>query len=266
MSFPETIGIIGGSGQLGGAIARAVLGSGHIAPRRVFISNRSGSADGFGDWSGINVTTRNQDLADNCDLILLSVPPAAAGDIAVAAPDRLVLSVMAGVTIARIGEITGARRIVRAMSNPAADIGLAYSPWCAGEDVTDQDRQWTQAFFETCGLADEVPDEDQIDRFTALTGPVPGFVAFYAACMARYATESGVDPAVADRAVRQLFRAAGSVMADSHASPAEHVQEMLDYAGTTAAGLEAMKAAPLYRSIAEGLESAYRRARVIGEG
>jgi pyrroline-5-carboxylate reductase len=264
MDFPETVGIVGGSGQLGGAIARAVLGSGRIAPERVFISNRSGSRVGFEDWSGLNVTTRNQDLADKCDLILLSVPPAAAGDIAINAPDRLILSVMAGVTIARMGELTGARRIVRAMSSPAADIGLAYSPWCAGEAVSARDRQWTQAFFETCGLADEVPDEDQIDRFTALTGPVPGFVACFAACMVDYAERNGIDPAVADRAVRQLFKAAGVIMANSQETPAEHVSYMIDYAGTTAAGLQAMKAAPLFRSIAEGLDAAYRRAKVMG--
>jgi pyrroline-5-carboxylate reductase len=163
-----------------------------------------------------------------------------------------------------MGEITGARRIVRAMSSPAAEIGLAYSPWCAGEAVTAEDRLWTQAFFETCGLADEVPNEDQIDRFTALTGPVPGFVACFAECMARYATENAIDPTVADRAVRQLFKAAGAIMADSPETPAEHVSYMIGYAGTTAAGLQAMKAAPLYRSIAEGLDAAYRRAKTIG--
>ena len=264
MTFPESIGIVGGSGQLGGAIARALLRARLIAPERLYISNRSGSTSGFEDWSGINFTTCNQDLADACQIVLLSAPPAMASGIEINAENRLVLSVMAGVTIDRIRDYTGASRIVRAMSNPAANIGLAYSPWCASSGATDADRQWVQTLFDACGLADEVPTEDQIDRFTALTGPVPGFVAYFADCMAGYAKKHGIDPVIADRAVCQLFRASGTVLAGSPASPAEHVGAMIAYAGTTAAGLQALSASPLAAAIEQGLDAAYDRAQSIG--
>ena len=263
MTIPHSIGVVGGSGQLGGAIARALLRTHFIAPGRLFISNRSGSNAGFEDWSGVNFTTRNQELVDVCQIVLLSVPPQLASTMEINAGDRLVLSVMAGVTIDQIREHTGARRVVRAMSNPAAEIGLAYSSWCASADVSAEDRQWVRTLFEACGLTDEVPTEEQIDRFTALTGPVPGFVAYYADCMVDYAKKHGIDPVVADRAIRQLFRASGEVLANSAASPGEHVGEMIAYAGTTAAGLEAMKASPLAAAIERGLDAAYERALTI---
>lgn len=263
MTLQQTIGIVGGSGQLGGAIARGLLRSGCIAPEQMFISNRSGDRSGFGEWPGVTVTTRNQDLADRCKVILLSVPPHLASMLEIDTGDKLVLSVMAGVTIDRIAEATGARRIVRAMSNPAADLGLAYSPWCAAGAVTDNDRRIVSAIFGACGLTDEVPDEEQIDRFTALTGPVPGFVAFFAECMVAYAEKHGVEPTVADRAIRQLFRASGTIMAEDTATPGEHVAAMIAYAGTTAAGLEAMKASPLAMAIEAGLDAAFDKARTI---
>ena len=56
MATSLTIGIVGGSGQLGGAIARALLRTGTVAPDRLWISNRSGSAAGFDGWPGIHVT------------------------------------------------------------------------------------------------------------------------------------------------------------------------------------------------------------------
>ena len=149
------------------------------------------------------------------------------------------------------------------MSNPAAELGLAYSPWCASAGVTDEDRDTARSLFETCGLTDEVPNEEQIDRFTALTGPVPGFVAYYAECMVAYAVKHGIDPAIAVRAVRQLFHASGVMLAESEASPDEHVREMIDYAGTTAAGLEAMKISTLADSIEQGLDAAYQEAQRI---
>ena len=180
------------------------------------------------------------------------------------AADKLVISVIAGVRIDAIRWRTRARRIVRAMSNPAADRGLAYSPWYTPDDLSEADRNMVRELFGACGATDEVGDEDQLDLFTALTGPVPGFVAFYADCMVAYATRHGVARDVAERAIRQLFHASGALLASSAPSPGEHVQSMIDYAGTTAAGLEEMRRSPLATAIESGLDAAYRRARTIG--
>lgn len=263
MATAHSIGIIGGTGQLGSAIAHGLLRNQFMTPERLWISSRSGNTAGFEEELGIRFTMRNQDLVDACRIVIVSVPPHLASTVGVNAEDRLVISVMAGVSMAQIEQQTHTRRVVRAMSNPAAEIGLAYSPWCASADLADEDREWTRRIFEACGQTDEVPDEDQIDHFTALTGPVPGFVAYYADCMVAYALKNGIDPVIADRAIRQLFHASGVVLAESKPSPGEHVRDMIDYAGTTAAGLKAMKASPLATSIEQGLAAAYQKAQRI---
>ncbi len=263
MATPHSIGIVGGSGELGGAIARALLRDQYVTPEQLWISNRSGNTSGFEEWLGTRFTTCNQELVDACQIVLLSVPPHLASTVGIDAENRLVISVMAGVSIEQIEQQTRAQRVVRAMSSPAAEIGLAYSPWCASAGVTDEDRDWTRGMFEACGLTDEVPNEEQIDCFMALTGPVPGFVAYYADCMVEYAVKHGIDPAIADRAMRQLFHASGVVLAESEASPGEQVREMIAYAGTTAAGLEAMKVSTLAASIEQGLDAAYQKAQCI---
>ena len=259
----QSVGVIGGSGQLGGAIARAWLRSGRVAPEQLYISNRSGAAGGFDEWSGITFTTDNQELADACEVVLLSVPPQMASSLNINAKNCLVMSVMAGVSINSIGQHTKAERIVRAMSSPAADIALAYSPWCAKADVPAGDREIVRNLLEACGLTDEVFDEEQIDLFTALTGPVPGFVAFYAQCMVNYAVKRNIDKTIAERAISQLFLASGTVLADSLAPPGEHVRDMIAYAGTTAAGLEAMKLSGLADGIEQGLDAAFAKTQTI---
>ncbi len=226
MQLSKTVGVIGGSGQLGGAIARAWLRSGCITPENLWISNRSGKMLGFEEWTGISLTTRNQDLADACDVVFLSVPPQLVKNLEVEARDSLVISVMAGVSIDVIEQQIHARRVIRAMSNPAADLGLAYSPWCSGDGVSGDDRDLAHSLLAACGETDEVPSEDQIDRFTALTGPVPGFVAFFAECMVDYAAKHGIDETVANKAIRQLFRASGAILGSAKVPPREHVAEM----------------------------------------
>lgn len=122
------VGIIGGTGQLGSAIATAWLESGCVEPRQLWISNRSGTAAGFESWPEITFTASNQLLADGCDVILLSVPPALVDTVRISAPGKLILSVMAGVSRERLKALTGSEKVVRAMSSPAAGKQLAYSP------------------------------------------------------------------------------------------------------------------------------------------
>jgi len=265
VAYEKTVGVIGGTGQLGSAIVRAWLTSGAVSPEKLWISNRSGRNTVFPEWDGINFSTDNRKLAGNCDCILLSVPPAHFNCVDIDAGDSLVLSVMAGVTIANMEAATGAKRVIRCMSSPAAELQLAYSVWCAGDGATVDDRETAQTLFAACGVADEVPDERQIDLFTAMTGPVPGFVAFYAKCMTDYAIKRGIDPAVADRAIRQLFLASGMIFSQSDPSPADHIREMIDYAGTTAAGLLAMENSSLYANIEAGLDAAFEKAQSIAK-
>ncbi|MGV8985973.1 MAG: pyrroline-5-carboxylate reductase family protein [Cypionkella sp.] len=221
----------------------------------VWISNRSGA---FPDavFGRIKVTTDNQALVAACNVVVLSVPPALVSTLNIVAKDRLVVSVMAGITIAQIKALTGANRVVRAMSSPAAAQGLAHSPWMASTEVTERDRQWLRALFDPCGMTDELQDEAGIDVFTVLTGPAPGFIAYFAACMADYAMANKISPEVANRAVRQLFLSAGTLMAASDALPQDHVRQMIDYRGTTAAGLHAMIEAKVADGIAQGLDAA----------
>ena len=257
-----TIGLAG-CGQLGGAIGRALLRTGFVRPEQLWIANRSGDRAAFADWPGLHWTGELQELGDRCALILLALPPAAARTVRLTAPDRLVVSVMAGVGVAQLQDLAGTARVVRAMSSPAAELGLAYSPWYAAPGVGAEDKALVRRLFAACGVTDEVPEEAQLDIFTAITGPVPGFVALFAESMRAYAVRQGVAPAVAERAVRQLFLAGGQMLAASELSPEEQVRAMIDYAGTTAAGMLQMRASGLEAAIDAGLEAARRRSATI---
>ena len=254
-----------GCGQLGGAIGRTLLRSGLVEPSDMWIANRSCRAAGFEAFGGLHWTTDIQELADNCAVILLALPPAVGVDLTFAAPDKLVISVMAGITSEQLIAMSGSRRVVRAMSNPAAEIAMAYSPWFAAPDVSTADKAIVSQLFETCGTTDEVLAEAQIDCFTAVTGPVPGFVAMFAEAMSQYAVSQGVEPQVAERAVRQLFLAGGHLLFESDQPASAHVQAMIDYAGTTAAGLVAMREAGISEAIATGLEAARLKTLAIGK-
>ena len=81
--------------------------------------------------------------------------------------------------------------------------------------------------------------------------------------MVDHATSQGIAPDVADRAIRQLFLAGGTMLAAASASPADQVRWMIEYAGTTAAGLIAMEQSTLSKTISDGLLAAADKARSI---
>ena len=258
----DKLGIIGGNGVLGGAIAEGLLLSGTVAPQDIWVSSRSGKRPDFPGSDLLSATNDTGKLVGACDTIILSVPPGEAQALSIPGPNKLVISVMAGITLSTIGALAQGARTVRAMSSPAAARRLAYSPYFLGNSATIDDEARVRRVFEAIGIADRVPNEDQIDRFTALTGPVPGFVAACAAAMAAHARSVGIDETTADRAVRQLFLAAGTALADGP-SPEAHVAEMIAYAGTTAAGLETLRDGPFSKSLGDALQAAYERCKSI---
>ncbi|MCT4370745.1 NAD(P)-binding domain-containing protein [Yangia mangrovi] len=259
MADQMTVGVIGGTGMLGRSLVTGLLESGVVAPRALWVANRSGSRGDLPEE--VEVTADAQALVRACEVVILSVPPGLFEALEVDAADRLVISVMAGVSRVRIAAHTGADRVVRAMSSPAAARRLAFSPWCG--DLGAEDAARVTALLGACGSTAEVPNEAQVEVFTALTGPVPGFVAQFAATMIDYAERRGVAPEVAHMAMRQLFLASGQMLAGDALAPDGHVQEMIDYAGTTAAGLLAMQAAGLQDVVDAGLDAAVARTRAI---
>ena len=255
------IGVIGGAGWLGGAIAEAMLAAGVVAPAGLSLSYRSRRPDRF---PGAFWTDDNQALADRSDVIVLSVRPADWQGLKVDAGGRLVVSVMAGIRLDALSARHGTGRAVRALPNAAAEVRRSYTPWIATGQASEEDRALVRAIFDACGVQDEVRTEAEIDYLTGLTGSGPAFPALLAEAMMADAIAHGLARDVARRAVNTLLVGTGRLLEARGEDPAETVRTFLDYRGTTAAGIEAMRAAGLAAAVSAGLAAAY--AKSIGMG
>jgi pyrroline-5-carboxylate reductase len=259
------LGVIGGGGWLAGALLRPVLADRIVKPTDLVLSSRSGNISGFEDWPGVHMTTDNAVLVDACDVILLSVRPDDIDGLELDLRGRFVISVMAGVSVEEIGDRFGARRIMRAMPNACAEQRLSFTPLFGTDDVRRSEAEFARRFFSASGRALIISSEHEIDYFTALTGSGAAFPALMADSMIRHAIESGIDPEIADIAVRQLFLGAATQMAGVAQTPADIVELFMEYRGTTAAGLAAMIDADLAHAVFRGLTAAQRRALQRGE-
>jgi pyrroline-5-carboxylate reductase len=255
------LGVIGGGGWLGGAIVQSLLDAGLVTPEDLCLSSRSEKPGRFPQafW-----TADSQALADRSDVIVLSVRPEDWPPLAVDARGKLVISVMAGIRLADIAMRHQTERVVRSLPNAAAEVGLSYTPWVASAGVGDEDRATVRAIFGACGVEDEVPGERDIDYFTGLTGSGPAFPALLAAAMMRDAVAHGISPDMARRAVNTLMSGAGRLVERHDSAPDRLVDAFVAYRGTTAAAIEAMRAAGFERAVAEGLAAAFRKSVDMG--
>jgi pyrroline-5-carboxylate reductase len=117
--------------------------------------------------------------------------------------------------------------------------------------------------FSACGVQEEVRAESQIDYFSALTGTGPAYPAVFAEAMMLDAVGRGVDRHVARRAVMTLMVGAARLSERQQRCPSEVVQEFVDYAGMTAAGIEEMRRAGIADVVRAGVEAALKRGRTL---
>ncbi|TIU33805.1 MAG: pyrroline-5-carboxylate reductase [Mesorhizobium sp.] len=262
MSASFKLGIVGGAGWLGGAIAGAALAARVVRAQDIALSYRSAKPDRF---LGAFWTDDNQALADRSDVIVLSVRPQDWASLKLDAKGKLVISVMAGIRLAEIGDKHGTRRVVRTLPNAAAEVGKSYTPWIASGEANEADRATVRAIFDACGVQDEVATERDIDYLTGLTGSGPAFPALLADAMMRDAVAFGLSPDVARRAVNTVLTGTGRLLELNDASPANTVEAFLGYRGTTAAAIETMREAGFDEAVAKGLAAAFLKSIAMGK-
>ncbi|WPC04096.1 pyrroline-5-carboxylate reductase dimerization domain-containing protein [Pseudomonas benzenivorans] len=261
MAQAMTVGIIGGGGWLGRAIGAAMLEKGVLAPAGLILSSRSGTLAGFEAWPGVRLTADNRRLAEEAEVIVLSVRPEQFAAVEIDAADKLVISFMAGVSLDTLIARTGSGRVIRAMPNAAAEIGQCYTPWFASGQVSTADKAFTRAMFESCGDTDEVASEADLDYLTGLVGSGAAYPALLAEAMLAHALARGLPRRVAENAVRGVVVGASQLLGRGGMPPAQMVQAMLDYRGTTAAGLQGMIDAGFKQAVDAGLDAAEAAAR-----
>ena len=249
-----TFGIVGGTGWLGGAIARSMLEAGFADASHLIVSSRSGA--GLPGRPDIACVTDNEELTARADVIVLSVRPTQFAEMKMDASGKLLVSVMAGVPVAALAGRTGAGRIVRAMPNAAAAIRKSYTPWFASEGASAADKALVRQLLATCGTTDEVFREADIDYLTGLSGSGPAFPALLATAMIEHALKRGLPEDVAKRAVKAVITGSAELLAAENVSMGETVRTFLEYRGTTAAGLQAMIDGGFIHTVGAGLDAA----------
>ena len=255
--WPARVLIIG-CGNMGGAMLAGWLAGG-LAPERFCVVDPVLAEVP----EGVRLE-RSLPEGETFDLMLLGVKPQLLDGVApaltaLAGPQTVVLSILAGVELASLAaRFPDAAGIVRVMPNLAARIGK--SPMgVASLGLDDAVKAGVSQLLASLGVA-EWFDESLFDAVTALAGSGPAFVYRYIDALAQGGAALGLPADQAQRLAMATVSGASALAAASGVDPAELARRVASPGGTTEAGLKVLDADDaVLRLVAATLQAAADR-------
>jgi len=232
--------VLAGAGKMGAAMLSGWLAGGLDGCNAAVIDPFPSSEISPLTARGVRINPRAEDVGAVTALVL-AVKPQTFGEAgpvlrAFVGPGTLVLSIMAGTTIASIAQACGGS-VVRAMPNTPAAIGRGITVAVAAGNVSAGQRTTADALLRATGTVEWVNDEALMDAVTAVSGSGPAYVFLLAEELARAGVEAGLPAELAARLARETVSGSGELLRRSELAPATLRQNVTSPGGTTAAAL-----------------------------
>ncbi len=223
---------------------------------------------------GVQPFSNNREAAARADVVVLSVKPQRLEKVleemnGCINPDALVLSIVAGASIAKIARNLGHDVIVRAMPNTPAQIGEGITVWTCSKTVTEKQMDFAKTILGAFGKEIFEEEEDFLDKATALSGTGPAYVYLFMEAMVDAGVHLGFSRRTAERLVIETLR--GSVdYYDTGAEDTRHLARLRNQVtspgGTSAEAIYYLEKAGFRTAISRAVWAAYQRSRELGQG
>jgi pyrroline-5-carboxylate reductase len=177
--------------------------------------------------------------------IVLAVKPQNAGAVLPAyvglARGAVVLSIMAGRTIAGLGRLLGEDvALVRAMPNTPAAVRQGVTVACAGPGVSSDQRDLCDQLLAAIGTVAWTTQESHLDAVTAISGGGPAYVFLLAELLERAGVAQGLPVELARLIARQTVAGSGALLAASTEDAADLRRNVTSPGGTTERALRVL--------------------------
>ena len=178
---------------------------------------------------------------------------------------QVVLSIMAGITTESIMQQLDIAKVIRAMPNLPAQVGMGMTAFTSSPQVTRIELVMVQNLLNTTGKAVYVEKEELLDAATAISGSGPAYVWFFMGALIKAARNMGFSESEAELLVYQTFHGAVDLYNKTDSSCEEWIQRVCSRGGTTEAALEVFQNSNLHEDIVSGAFAALHRAIALGK-
>jgi pyrroline-5-carboxylate reductase len=262
--------IIGG-GNMGSIYAKSILRS-HISSKdNIMILERI--QEKHEHLNGLDIGLIHEDPGECvpwADLIIIAVKPQDTPILfeqvsPYVHEQQVILSIMAGITMETISSELKTNKVIRAMPNLPAQVGMGMTAFTSTNDITRLELVMVQNLLNTTGKTIYVENESMIDCATAISGSGPAYVFYFMKALMESAMDMGFNEAEAELLTVQTFKGAVDVYVKSGYSFDDWIKKVSSKGGTTEAAIEQYEIHTLSDFIKDGSSAALKRAIDLGK-
>lgn len=270
MAIDQRISFLGG-GNMAEALIKGMLAAGVAKADQMLVTDIS--ADRLAHLQktyGITVPQDNKDAVTRAGIVMLCVKPQVMDHVLkeiseVAGTDKLVISIAAGATIARIEKaLTNKPRVIRVMPNTPALVLSGAAGLAAGTTSTVSDMMTAQQIFGAVGRA-VVVEEKLMDAVTGLSGSGPAYVFTIIEALADAGVKAGIPREMALELSAQTVYGAAKMVLETHEQPGKLRDKVTSPGGTTIEGLHMLTKGKLREALMNAVEAATARSKELGK-
>ncbi|MEL6581563.1 MAG: pyrroline-5-carboxylate reductase [Cyanobacteria bacterium J06621_12] len=256
----------------GGVMAEAILS--RLLVEQVFTADtvlvsepRAERRDFLAQQYQVQVTEDNQAAISTAPVLLLAVKPQilnlVVADIT-PNPHSTVISILAGVTIAKLEQAFPNQPVVRVMPNTPATVGVGMTAIAAGNYAQKEHIEQAKSIFTAVGEVVEVA-ESSMDAVTGLSGSGPAFVALAIEALADGGVASGLPRAIALQLATQTVLGTATLVKETGLHPGVLKDQVTSPGGTTIAGVAKLESVGFRSALIEAVKTATARSKELGQ-
>ena len=261
------LSIIGG-GVMAEAILSRLLIEGVFTANTVLVSEpRAERRDFLAQKYQVRVTEDNQAAVSAAQVLLLAIKPQIFSKVVADLtpnPDSTVVSILAGMTIAKLEEAFPQQPVIRVMPNTPATVGAGMTAIALGTHAKQEHLERAKSIFAAVGEVVEV-NESSMDAVTGLSGSGPAFVALAIEALTDGGVASGLPRAIALQLATQTVLGTATLIKETQMHPGVLKDRVTSPGGTTIAGVAKLESAGFRSALIEAVKTATARSKELGQ-
>ncbi|MCC6767403.1 MAG: pyrroline-5-carboxylate reductase [Bacteroidia bacterium] len=218
---------------------------------------------------GTVVTPDNAAIGES-ELILIAVKPQDFPALAQSLqqhlkPGIVVLSIMAGITLAFLENLLQHKSLVRAMPNSPAGLGMGVTALIAHPATSAEQLRKAEHVLSTTGRTVFMEQESQLDAVTALSGSGPAYFFYIVKHMIEAGKAMGIDEGVAAMLVKQTMNGSFHLINQAEQSLDELIHAVTSKGGTTEAAFRVFEEQQIGENLQQAIFKAEQRAKELSK-
>lgn len=263
----NTLGFIG-FGKMANAICNGIVQSSFIPAENIFAYDVNQEAlNNTAKSLGINPVFDIEELMKKSSTVLIATKPFVISDVLEniknLADNKLIISILAGITIDTYERYLKNSRIIRVMPNTPAMVNEGATVICGSKNIMPSDMEFASKLFSTLGTVD-ILDENLINAVTGVSGSGPAFYYYIIDKIAHAGEKIGLDYKTALKLSAQTALGSAKMILETGKTPDELITAVTTPNGTTAEGNKVLINSDIENILFETVEKTYKRAIELG--